>query len=212
MSAGATRPGHGHITSAGSHRTRIGGSACWSLSSWGRDAERRRRRELQRPPSRREARRSHDHLASPREGRAYEAAGDGAAWSMDGGRSWSALDAGRELGYCWALPPTPAIRPAATSLAARGPREAHSAGRAYGRLYRWDGDAWRELPVPGESMPYTLGAVATSSSAAWRTGGCSAARSRRELAGTRGDAADHRDGPRSVTVEQSHTTTVPDRE
>ena len=33
-------------------------------------------------------------------GRAYESAGDGAAWSMDGGRSWSAPDAGRELGCC----------------------------------------------------------------------------------------------------------------
>ena len=29
------------------------------------------------------------------EGRAYQAAGDGAAWSADGGRSWSALEAGR---------------------------------------------------------------------------------------------------------------------
>jgi hypothetical protein len=27
-------PGHGPITSAGSHRTRIGGSGCWSPSSW----------------------------------------------------------------------------------------------------------------------------------------------------------------------------------
>jgi len=29
------------------------------------------------------------------EGRVYQAAGDGAAWSADGGRSWSALEAGR---------------------------------------------------------------------------------------------------------------------
>ena len=32
-SAGASRLGHGPITSAGSHRTRIGGSGCWSPSS-----------------------------------------------------------------------------------------------------------------------------------------------------------------------------------
>ena len=94
------------------------------------------------------------------EGRAYEAAGDGAAWSPDGGRTWSALDAGRELGYCWALAAAPDDPDRWYVSAASGPREAHSAGRAYGRLYRWNGDAWRELPVPGESMPYTLAALA----------------------------------------------------
>jgi hypothetical protein len=31
--------------------------------------------------------------------RAYQAAGDGAAWSRDGGRTWEAADANRELGY-----------------------------------------------------------------------------------------------------------------
>ncbi len=93
------------------------------------------------------------------EGRAYQAAGDGAAWSADGGRSWSALDAGRDLGYCWALAADPDDPDRWYVSAASGPREAHSAGRARGRLYRWDGDAWRELPVPGESMPYTLGAL-----------------------------------------------------
>jgi hypothetical protein len=94
------------------------------------------------------------------EGRAYEAAGDGAAWSMDGGRSWSALDTGRELGYCWALAVDPDDPDRWYVSAATGPREAHSAARARGRLYRWHRDAWRELPVPGESMPYTLAALA----------------------------------------------------
>ncbi len=27
-------------------------------------------------------------------------------------------------------------------------------------LYCWDGDSWGELRVPGQSMPYTLGALA----------------------------------------------------
>jgi len=94
------------------------------------------------------------------EGRAYEAAGDGAAWSADGGHTWAALDAGRELGYCWALAADPDDADRWYVSAAPGPREAHSAGQARGRLYRWDGDAWRELPVPGESMPYTLAAQA----------------------------------------------------
>jgi photosystem II stability/assembly factor-like uncharacterized protein len=94
------------------------------------------------------------------EGRAYEAAGDGAAWSEDGGHSWSALDAGRELGYCWALAVDPNDPDRWYVSAASGPREAHSAGRGYGRLYRWDRDSWRKLPVPGQSMPYTLAALA----------------------------------------------------
>ncbi len=93
-------------------------------------------------------------------GRAYEAAGDGAAWSADGGQSWSALDAGRELGYCWALASDPDDPDRWYVSAARGPRQAHSAERAHGRLYRWDRDAWRELPVPSESMPYALAALA----------------------------------------------------
>jgi hypothetical protein len=94
------------------------------------------------------------------EGRAYEAAGDGAAWSIDGGRNWSALDVGRELGYCWAVAADPYDPDRWYVSAASSPREAHSARRAHGRLYRWDGSAWRELPVPGESMPYTLAATA----------------------------------------------------
>jgi hypothetical protein len=94
------------------------------------------------------------------EGRSYEAAGDGAAWSGDGGHSWSALDAGRELGYCWALAADPADPDRWYVSAASGPREAHSAGGAHGRLYRWDGDAWGDLPVPGASMPYALAATA----------------------------------------------------
>ncbi len=42
------------------------------------------------------------------EGRAYEAAGDGAAWSRNGGVGWEGVDAGRDLGYCWALALDPA--------------------------------------------------------------------------------------------------------
>jgi len=94
------------------------------------------------------------------EGRAYEAAGDGAAWSVDGGRTWSALDSGRELGYCWALAADPADPDCWFVSAARGAREAHSAGRAHGRLYRWEGNGWRELPLPSESMPYALATLA----------------------------------------------------
>jgi photosystem II stability/assembly factor-like uncharacterized protein len=41
-------------------------------------------------------------------GRAYEAGGDGAAWSRDGGRSWDKADAGRDRRYAWALAVDPA--------------------------------------------------------------------------------------------------------
>jgi len=94
------------------------------------------------------------------EGRAYEAAGDGAAWSADGGRSWSALDTGRELGYCWALAADPNDPDRWYVSAASGPRDAHSAERARGRLYRFNADGWREVPVPGQSMPYALATLA----------------------------------------------------
>jgi hypothetical protein len=94
------------------------------------------------------------------EGRAYEAAGDGAAWSADGGRSWSAFEAERELRYCWALAADPDDPDCWYVSAAPGPREAHSGDRAHGVLYRREGDAWREMPVPSESMPYALAAVA----------------------------------------------------
>ena len=94
------------------------------------------------------------------DGRAYEAAGDGAAWSEDGGRNWSALDAGRELGYCWALAADPNDPDRWYVSAASGPRDAHSAEPAHGRLYEFNGDAWRELPVPRQPMPYALATLA----------------------------------------------------
>ena len=87
--------------------------------------------------------------------RAYEAAGDGAAWSRDGGRSWEAEDSGRDLPYCWALAVDPADPERWYVSAASGPGAAHRGQRATGRLYRWTG-AWEPLEVPGESMPYAL--------------------------------------------------------
>ena len=73
------------------------------------------------------------------EGRAYQSAGDGAAWSRDGGRTWEAADAGRDLSYCWALTVDPADPEHWYVSAASGPRSAHRGADARGRLYRWDG-------------------------------------------------------------------------
>ncbi len=94
------------------------------------------------------------------EGRAYEAAGDGAAWSVDGGRNWSAADAGRELGYCWALAADPGDPGHWYVSAAPGPRQAHSGARAFGCLYRWDGGRVARAARAGRVEPYTLAALA----------------------------------------------------
>ena len=94
----------------------------------------------------------HPHI----DGRAYQAAGDGAAWSHDGGRSWEATDAGRDLGYCWSLAADPADPECWYVSAASGPAAAHSARRARGRLYRWNGGAWEALALPYDTMPYAL--------------------------------------------------------
>lgn len=90
--------------------------------------------------------------------RAYQAAGDGAAWSRDGGLSWEAADAGRELRYCWALAVDPSDPERWYVSAASGPGAAHSGESARGRLYRWN-SGWEELPLPTDSMPYALAAT-----------------------------------------------------
>ena len=92
-------------------------------------------------------------------GRAYEAAGDGAAWSRDGGVGWEAVDAGRDLGYCWALALDPADPDRWYVSAASGPRTAHAGEDAAGGLYVWEDGAWRRLRLPGDSMPYALAAI-----------------------------------------------------
>ena len=95
------------------------------------------------------------------EGRAYEAAGGGAAWSRDGGVSWEPADAGRDRHYCWALAADPDDPDRWYLSAAPGARQAHGGGPAQARLYRWHGEGpWEPLedglPRPLDSMPYAL--------------------------------------------------------
>jgi hypothetical protein len=90
------------------------------------------------------------------DGRAYQAAGDGAAWSRDGGRTWESADAGRDLRYCWALAVDPDEPERWYVSAASGPGAAHRRVGARGRLYRWDADAWHALAPAPEAMPYAL--------------------------------------------------------
>lgn len=103
---------------------------------------------------------AHSLLWHPHAGdRAYQAAGDGAAWSRDGGVSWEAADAGRELRYCWAVAVDPDDPERWYVSAARGPFVAHRGADAHGRLYRWEEGAWAPLPLPSDAMPYALAAT-----------------------------------------------------
>jgi photosystem II stability/assembly factor-like uncharacterized protein len=96
------------------------------------------------------------------EGRVYEAAGGGAAWSDDGGRTWQAADDGRDRHYCWALAVDPHDPKNWFTSAAPGPRQAHSDdGTTEAQLYRWHHDGpWQQvgdpLSGPVDSMPYAM--------------------------------------------------------
>ena len=97
-------------------------------------------------------------------GRAYEAAGGGAAWSHDGGDTWTPADDGRDRHYTWALAVDPADPDRWYVSASPGPFEAHGNRPARAALYRWHGDGpWEELdlglPRPLEAMPYALAAT-----------------------------------------------------
>lgn len=91
-------------------------------------------------------------------GHAYEAAGGGAAWSQDGGKTWEPADKGRNVDYCWGLavhPDHPDIWFVST---APGPREAHDADRpTEAAIYRWQGKGpWQQVTRTLDSMPYAL--------------------------------------------------------
>jgi hypothetical protein len=113
------------------------------------------------------------HPTAP--GRAYEAAGGGAAWSRDGGQSWQAADAGRDRHYTWALAVDPDDPDCWYVSASPGPGAAHYSGRAEAFVYRWRGDGpWQALggglPQPLDSMVYALAAVPGSLFAGLRDG------------------------------------------
>jgi hypothetical protein len=88
-------------------------------------------------------------------GRAYEAAGGGAAWSHDAGRTWERVDDGRDRRYAWGLALDPAEPDRWWVSAAPGPFQAHSPGAADARIYCWDG-RWRAVTEPLDAFPYAL--------------------------------------------------------
>src|SRR3954454_23867790 len=90
-------------------------------------------------------------------GRAYEAGGDGAAWSRDGGHSWERADAGRERRYAWALAVDPAEPDRWFVSAAPGPFQAHGKEPSDSAIYRWDGAGpWQAVEGPLDSHVYAL--------------------------------------------------------
>jgi photosystem II stability/assembly factor-like uncharacterized protein len=96
------------------------------------------------------------HPSSP--GRAYEAGGDGAAWSRDGGETWEAANAGREeRRYAWALAVDPGDPERWFVSAAPDPFQAHGDEPSNSAIYRWVGDGpWQAVEGPLDSHAYAL--------------------------------------------------------
>jgi hypothetical protein len=94
------------------------------------------------------------HPAAP--GRAYEAAGDGTAWSDDGGRSWAPIDAGRDRNYAWAIALDADDPDTWYASVSTGPFAAHGDRHAEGVVYRFAGERWETVAGPFDSMPYAL--------------------------------------------------------
>src|SRR4051794_13300045 len=90
-------------------------------------------------------------------GRAYEAGGDGAAWSRDDGRNWDKADTGRERRYAWALAVDPDDPDRWYVSAAPGPFQAHGSEPSDCAIYRWEGEGpWQAIEGPLDSHVYAL--------------------------------------------------------
>src|SRR5262245_25405038 len=97
-------------------------------------------------------------------GRAYEAGGGGAAFSVDAGESWRPADDGRDRNYTWSVTVDPEDPDCWYVSASTGPFAAHGGRDPQARIYRRSGDEpWRPLtgglPEPLPAMPYALLAI-----------------------------------------------------
>src|SRR5439155_5833907 len=97
-------------------------------------------------------------------GRAYEAGGGGAAWSMDGGETWEPADDGRDRHYTWAVAVDPDDPERWYVSASTGPFKAHGKGDPQAHIYRRAaGESWQRatqgLPDPLPAMPYAFVAL-----------------------------------------------------
>ena len=94
-------------------------------------------------------------------GRAYEAGGGGAAFSVDAGETWQPADEGRDRHYTWSVAVDPDDPEQWYVSASTGPYAAHGRGDAQARIYRRRaGEPWLALadglPEPLPAMPYAL--------------------------------------------------------
>ena len=91
--------------------------------------------------------------------RAYEAGGEGAAWSVDGGDTWETADESRERRYTWSVTVDPKDPDLWYVSASTGPFAAHGRGDPQASVYRRRNGGWERLaglPEPLSSMPYAL--------------------------------------------------------
>jgi photosystem II stability/assembly factor-like uncharacterized protein len=92
--------------------------------------------------------------------RAYEAAGGGSAFSLDGGDTWAPADDGRDRHYTWAVASDPADPARWWVSASTGPFAAHGGRHAQARIYRRVGEApWEPVTELLSTMPYALAAA-----------------------------------------------------
>jgi photosystem II stability/assembly factor-like uncharacterized protein len=90
-------------------------------------------------------------------GRAYEAGGDGVAWSRDDGVTWDKADTGRDRRYAWALATDPSDPDRWFVSAAPGPFQAHGDRPSDSAIYRWEGSGpWQAIAGPLDSHVYAL--------------------------------------------------------
>src|SRR4051794_35993048 len=94
-------------------------------------------------------------------GRAYEAGGGGAAFSIDAGETWLAADEGRDRHYTWSVAVDPQDPDCWYVSASTGAYAAHGGRDPQARIYRrHDGEPWQplagRLPEPLPAMPYAL--------------------------------------------------------
>jgi BNR/Asp-box repeat len=91
------------------------------------------------------------------EGRAYEAGGGGAAFSVDAGETWRPADDGRDRHYTWSVAVDPEDPDVWFVSASTGPFAAHGGRDAQARIYRRQGgEPWAAVAEPGRVMPYAL--------------------------------------------------------
>jgi len=94
-------------------------------------------------------------------GRAYEAGGGGAAFSVDAGETWQPADEGRDRHYTWSVTVDPDDAECWYVSASTGPYTAHGGGDPQARIYRRrNSEPWQALggglPESLPAMPYAL--------------------------------------------------------